>query len=117
MLVYTYVCGDVNSYARVTNDSHEHWYPTNNDDSSVYVPIYVLMTFAGLVFWVGIPIFLHSMHIPLMFALEICYVQFPMKTLGLTDEFYYDVTNGGSAASQAKIIVHAFGCYTCSSLN
>lgn len=28
-----------------------------------------------------------------MFALEICDFQFPMKTLRLNDEFFYDVTN------------------------
>lgn len=32
-----FICfrGDVNSWARVTHESHEHWPPTNNDDFTV----------------------------------------------------------------------------------
>jgi hypothetical protein len=30
------VRGDVNSWARVINEIHEHWSPTNNDDSTVF---------------------------------------------------------------------------------
>lgn len=29
------ICWDVNSWARVTRESHEHWSPTNNDDFTV----------------------------------------------------------------------------------
>lgn len=29
-----HVRGDLNSYARVTHECHEHWSPTNNDDSA-----------------------------------------------------------------------------------
>lgn len=28
-----YVHGDVNSWAKVTHESHKHWSPTNNGDS------------------------------------------------------------------------------------
>lgn len=34
---YVQVHGDVNSWPRATHKSHEHWSPTNNDDSTVYV--------------------------------------------------------------------------------
>lgn len=36
-LLFQTICGDVNSWARVIHESHKHWSPTYNDDSTVVI--------------------------------------------------------------------------------
>lgn len=37
LVLYIYTFMGMNSWARVTEESHEHWYPTINDDYTVFV--------------------------------------------------------------------------------